>query len=160
MTMTGTEQTEQGGGWMHELAKSFAPLVAQAAFAQPILVRKMAVCVPMTPELLAEANEMRDAQDLMMRLLDGTATPEERAEHAAHKAAHRAERDAAHAAAVAEWQQLRERYADSPVVVAVLDIHQPNDDGSLECTHPVSGWEAYDETWPCSTYEAIRDAVA
>lgn len=157
--MTDTEQTDLGGGWMDELAKSFAPLVAQAAFAQPILVRKVAVCVPMTPELLAEVDEMREAQNLMVRLLNGTATAEERAEHEVRKAAHQVERGAAHAAAVAEWEQLRARYADSPAVLAVLDIHQPAVDGSLECQHPVSGWEADAEGWPCSTYEAIRDAV-
>jgi hypothetical protein len=45
-------------------------------------------------------------------------------------------------------------------VLAVLDIHQPDEDGRLECQHPYFGWESDAEDWPCSTYVAIRDAVS
>lgn len=74
--MTDTEQTEQGGDWMDELAKSFAPLVAQAAFAEP--VRKLSIVLPMTPELLADSEVDREGEALMVRLLSGTATPRRR----------------------------------------------------------------------------------
>lgn len=144
---------------MSMLAAAAAPLVVKAAFAEPLMVRKMSVVVPMTDELLAEASDMREAQALMLRLLTGTATPEERAVFAERKARREAERAAAYEAAVAEWEQVRARHADSPAVLAVLDIHQPDDDGRLECQHPVSGWESDQEEWPCSTYVAIRDAV-
>jgi hypothetical protein len=144
---------------MSQLAAAYAPMVVAAAFAPPLLARKVSMVVPMTPELLAEAQEMSDAQALMVRLLDGTATPEEQAAADERKARYKAERDAKHAAAVAEWEATRARYADSPAVLAVLDIHQPDEDGHLECQHPYFGWESDAEDWPCSTYEAIKEAV-
>lgn len=147
---------EPQGGFLVPRAL-LAPLMVEAAFA-PLMVHKMTACVPMTPELLTEAVEIREAQALMLRLLDGTATPEERAAADERKARYKAEREAKHDAAVAEWEQVRARYADVPAVLAALDIHQP-DDERLECQHPIGGWEADPEDWPCSTYVAIRDAV-
>jgi hypothetical protein len=153
-----TEQPDPRSA-MSQLAALAAPMVVAAAFTPPLLARKVAMVVPMTPELLAEAQEMSDAQALMLRLLDGTATPEERSAAEERKARYEAERDAKRDAAVAEWEQVRARYADSPAVLAVLDIHQPAEDGSLECRHPVFGWESDAEDWPCETYVAIRNAV-
>ena len=138
------------------LAEAGAPLIVIAKDALP--VRKMSIVVPMTPELLAEQQEMAESNALILRLLNGTATPEERAIAEARRAAWKADSEARHAAAVAEWQQVRERYAGSPAILAVLDIHQPADDGSLDCAHPYFGYESDPEDWPCSTYEAIRDA--
>lgn len=87
-------------------------------------------------------------------------TPEQVAASKERYAQYRAEQEAQRVAAIAEWESVRERYADSPAVLAVLEIHQPTVDGSLECQHPVYGYESDAEDWPCSTYEAIRDAVA
>ncbi|HEX7630560.1 MAG TPA: hypothetical protein VF388_00390 [Lacunisphaera sp.] len=151
-----TDASEPRGGFLAP-PTLMAPLIVEAAFA-PLMVSKMTSVVPMTPELLAEAQEMSDAQALMLRLLDGTATPEERAAADERKARYEAEREAKHDAAVAEWEQVRARYADVPAVLAALDIHQP-DGERLECQHPIGGWEADPEDWPCSTYVAIRDAV-
>lgn len=87
-------------------------------------------------------------------------TPEEIALGEQQRAAWEAKRKAEHATAVADWRELRTRYAHSPAVLAVLDIHRPDPDGALECTHAVSGYEADAEDWPCETYTAIRDAPA
>jgi hypothetical protein len=85
-------------------------------------------------------------------------TPEKQAEAEARYAAWRAQREAQLADAVAEWQALRDRYADSPAVLAVLDIHLPVVDGGVVCAHPVYGYEADAEDWPCETYTAIKES--
>lgn len=104
------------------------------------------------------ANELLGDSVNVAHLFKPPTAEEEAAGKAAH-AAWKAKRAEQVAAAVAEWQQVRKQYADSPAVLAVLDIHQPDPDGRLECTHPVFGYEGDEEDWPCSTYEAIRDAV-
>lgn len=150
-----TEQPEPRGAF-GQLAQLYAPLIVGTMTALTE-VRKMTSVVSVSAEELADAEGMREAEQQMIRLLDGTATPEERAEAAARRAAWQADRDRRHAAAVTEWEQVRARYADQPAVTAVLDIHQPTD--RLECAHPVFGYEGDDEDWPCSTFEAIRDAA-
>lgn len=150
-----TEQPERRGAF-GQLAQLYAPLIVGTMTALTE-VRKMSVCVPMTTEMYEEVREIREGEQQMLRLLNGTATPEERAQAAAWQAAWQADRDRRHAAAVTEWEQVRARYADQPAVTAVLDIHQPTD--RLECDHPVFGYEGDDEDWPCSTFEAIRDAA-
>lgn len=150
-------RTAYAGGMIPEAFRR--AITNEARTQRPLLVRKMAVVVPMTAEMLAEGREYREGIELMHRLASGTATPEEKAAAAERAAAHKAEHAAKHAAAVAEWEAVRARYADSPAVLAVLDIHQVDDSfGELGCTHPISGWEAESEEWPCSTFEAIRDA--
>lgn len=126
---------------------------------EPLTARKLTAWVPASAQELADAEEMRKSMELAQRVYAGTATPSERQEFERNIAARDAERKRSRAAAVTEWEQVRERYADVPAVLAVLDIHQPADDGSLECAHPVFGWESDAEDWPCGTYEAIRDAV-
>lgn len=123
---------------------------------EPLLATKASYYLSISPELLADADATLAGWE---KFVFGPSAPEERAEMEARRAAYEADRRKRHAAAVAEWQQVRDRHADSPAIVAVLDIHKPSPDGSLECTHPVSGWEADAEGWPCSTYEAIRDAA-
>lgn len=142
-------------GAFGQLAQLYAPLIVGTMTALTE-IRKMSVCVPITTEMYEEAREIREGEQQMLRLLNGTATPEERAQAAARRAAWQADRDRRHAAAVTEWEQLRARYADQPAVTAVLDIHQPTD--RLECAHPVFGYEADAEDWPCSTFEAIKEA--
>lgn len=112
-------------------------------------------CVPMTAEMITEASRAREARFREHQRF--MASPEGKAVVAARKAEHEAKREAERAAAVTEWEEVRLRYADSPAVLAVLDIHQPTEDGS-ECQHPISGWEADRIEWPCETFEAIRDA--
>lgn len=113
-------------------------------------VRKMSAYVSMSTEEYEEGTAFARAYQEWSAL-----TPQQRAARAAERDAQRAAR---HATAVTEWEALRERYAGSPAVVAVLDIHRPDDEGRLECAHPVFGYESDAEDWPCSTYTAIRDA--
>jgi hypothetical protein len=122
----------------------------------PLEAAKASYYLSVSPELLEDLH-WTDGIPGMMRIALGTATPEEIAAREERRARWQAERDAKHAAAVAEWEQVRQRYADSPAVLAVLDIHQPTDD--LECDHPVAGYEAWAEDWPCGTYQAIKGAV-
>lgn len=127
---------------------AFGGLIDSVVNARPVLaVEKVVSFVHISPDLLD------DTVTINFR----PPTPEERAVAEARRAAWKAESDRKHAAAVAEWQQVRERHADSPTVLAVLDIHQPTEDGSLECQE----CEHADQlvSWPCSTYEAIRDAT-
>jgi hypothetical protein len=159
-----TDDTEPRGGflipdWMRE------SILAVAGTAQPVEPRERvesleavkANCyLSVSPELLEDMGGMLAGWE---KFAFGPRTPEERAEMEARRAEREAERVRQRAAAVNEWEQLRQQYADSPAVLVVLDIHQPTDDGSLECQHPVSGYEADPEDWPCSTYEAIRNAV-
>ena len=142
-------------GWLADVLG--APIVV-GAMTDLTQVRKMSTVVSVSAEELADAEGMREASEAMLRLFNGTATPEEKAAAEARRAAWKADRDARHATAVADWEQTRARHADSPAVLAVLDIHKPDDEGRLECAHPVFGWESDAEDWPCSTYEAIRDA--
>jgi hypothetical protein len=134
------------------LAEQYGGLIATAANAKPVEprleVRKMEAYVQVSREQLDEA-----------ATLFRTPTPEERAEAEARHAAYRARKQAEHAEAVTEWEQLRERYAGSPAVVAVLDIHRPDDEGRLECAHLTFGYESDAEDWPCSTYTAIKEAT-
>lgn len=115
-------------------------------------------CVPMTAEIITEASRARKARFREHQRF--MASPEGKAVVAARKAEHEAKREAERAAAVTEWEEVRRRYADSPAILAVLDIHQVGGYfGEVACAHPISGWEAESEEWPCSTFEAIRDAV-
>lgn len=64
------------------------------------------------------------------------------------------------AQAAAEWQHLYEAFAGSRAVQAVLELHQPEDDPyGLVCTHPVDGYEADAQEWPCPTYTAIKETT-
>lgn len=158
-----TEQAEaNAGGFLipHALR---ADIMRQheASTASALLVAKYAVHIPLSADLAAEREADRAAMheriDLNHRLATGTATAEEKAEQAIRAAAYKADREAKHAAAVAEWEALRARYADSPAVLAVLDVHPVADDG-LECDHEIAGYEADRIEWPCETIVAIRDA--
>ncbi len=119
---------------------------------EPLVATKANYYLSISPELL-EDHGWTDAIPGMMRITLGTATPEEIAANDARRAA----RDITRTAAVAEWQRIRERYDYSPAMLAVLDIHQPSRDGWPECQE----CEHADQlvSWPCSTYEAIRDAA-
>ncbi len=129
---------------------AFDGLIDSVVNARPVLaVEKVVSFVHVSPDLLD------DTVTINFR----PPTPEDRAVAEARRAAWKAESDRRHAEAVAEWEQVRERHADSPQLLAVLDIHQPATDGSLECQHPYFGYESDAEDWPCSTYEAIRDAA-
>lgn len=129
------EQLESGHG---------SDLVAIAGSMQQ--VTKMRAVVSMSQEL----------RDDWVTISLAPPTAEQRVEAEARQAAWQTDRDRRHAEAVAEWERVRARYADSPAVTAVLDLHEPTD--RLECTHEVFGYEADAEDWPCSTYLAIRDA--
>jgi hypothetical protein len=144
-------------GALESLADLAAPLVASTMYSMT-MVTKMAHVIPLTPELAAEVTDTSEAHARMVRFLTGTATPQERAEAAARAAAWKADRERRQAEAIADWEATRARFADSPAVLAVLDIHQP-DEERLECQHPYFGWESDAEDWPCSTYEAIKGAV-
>lgn len=95
--------------------------------------------------------------DMMNRPRPRPLTDEERE---ANRARHEAERSARLAGLQAEWQALRDQYRDVPALLAVLDVHQPSADYVGECAHPVFGWEADAEEWPCSTIEAIKGAAS
>lgn len=57
-----------------------------------------------------------------------------------------------------DWTATRNRYADVPALLAVLELHQPKDDnhGWPECSYAES--DEYATEWPCSTYTAIKEA--
>lgn len=120
-------------------------------------VTKITAIIPTTPELIAEQADIRAGYQLMHRIMSGTATPEEITQYEARKAADKAETDQRRTTAITEWQQLRERYADMPAVIAVLDIHRPDGSDHLECE--LSEEDELPTDWPCSTYQAIRNAV-
>lgn len=70
------------------------------------------------------------------------------------------------AAAVTEWEQARQQHTDSPVVLAVLDLHQPEDAdnahyyiGCRECEESDGLESTRPEHWPCNTYTTMRDAT-
>ncbi len=90
---------------------------------------------------------------------DHVITPPTAQEADAARKRREAQRAAEAAAADADWRRLYEEFAHVRAVKAVLELHRPEDSVyGLVCTHPVSGWEADPETWPCPTYTAIRDA--
>lgn len=81
-------------------------------------------------------------------------TPEQRAAAQAEQNRRAAE---AFADAQADWQATRDRLADNPQAVAVLDVHQPEAaSGAPQCS--LSESEEWGTEWPCSTYTAIKDA--
>lgn len=125
---------------------------------EPLLGEKIGYYLSISPELL-EDSQWANGIPGMVSIALGTASPEEIAAADVRRAAWEAERARKQAAAIADWQQLRERHANTPAVLAVLDIHQPTTDGTLECQHPAYGYEADGEDWPCSTFEAIKGAV-
>ncbi len=129
---------------------AFDGLIDSVVNARPVLAAE---------KVVAYAEFPKELLDDMVTIRWRPETPEERAAAEARRAAWKAESNRKHAAAVAEWQQVCEQHADSPQLLAVLDIHQPTTDGSLECQHPYFGYESDPEDWPCSTYEAIRDAA-
>jgi hypothetical protein len=134
------------------LRSQLVDAVADAKPVEPRLeVRKMSAYVSMSTEEYEEGTAFARAYQEWSAL-----TPQERAARTAERDAQRL---AQHDAAVAEWEALRERYAGSPAVVAVLDIHHPDDEGRMECAHPAFGYEADAEDWPCSTYTAIKEAT-
>jgi hypothetical protein len=65
-------------------------------------------------------------------------------------------------AAIAAWRQVCDQYADTPAVLAVLNLHQPTlGHASAECDHceQYDGMEGTEQApWPCPTYAAVRDA--
>jgi hypothetical protein len=111
---------------------------------------------PVEPRL--EVRKMTAYVEVLRELIEAP-TPEEAAEAEVRRAAYMERKRAEHAAAVAEWEALREHYAHSPAVLAVLDIHHPDDEGRMECAHLTFGWESDAEDWPCSTYTAIKEAT-
>ncbi len=131
---------------------AFNGLIDAALNARPVEPRLQAT------KLTAYASVSREQLDEATSIFR-TPTPEEAAESHKRWLAHRAQKQADHAAAVAEWEALRQQHAGSPAVLAVLDIHRPDDEGRLECAHPVFGWESDAEDWPCSTYTAIKEAT-
>lgn len=134
------------------LAEQARPLLAAAIGTRPMplpmKVTKVVSYVTVSREQFDEA-----------RSIFRVPTPEERAEAEARHAAYKARKKAEHAEAVTEWEQLREQHAGSPAVVAVLDIHHPDDEGRMECAHLTFGYEADAEDWPCTTYTAIKEAT-
>lgn len=122
-------------------------------------IAKFSSYLVISPEVLDDY-QWTEAIPGMMRVALGTATPEEIAANEERRARYLAEQQVKNTEAIAEWQALREQHAGSPAIVAVLDIHRPTEDGGMiECQHPVFGYEADAEDWPCSTYLAIRDAA-
>ncbi len=131
-------------------------ILANALRTRPVLEAKKTVAyLHMSNEAYAEYQADVAAYDAWMAL-----PAEERAAQAeAVRVAIAAQRAKQLAANTADWQATRDRYANVPVVLAVLDIHRPDPELSGQCcTHPVSGYEAEPEDWPCDTYTAIKDA--
>lgn len=65
-------------------------------------------------------------------------------------------------AAREEWQVFREQHADSPIVAAVLDIHQPEaGTRGVVCTECLDDDcdGAVATEWPCGTYDAMQGAA-
>jgi hypothetical protein len=107
--------------------------------------------------------------DLLMRawLDDNQPSPKTRAEE---QAARKAAAERAQAAALAEWEQLRERIPETPegrTLRALLAEHRPRlDDGAAyyrkpACDHcdQIGGWERNGVDWPCVNYEIIREGM-
>lgn len=69
---------------------------------------------------------------------------------------------AAYETARAEWQAVRDQYADTPALGAVLDLHAPalGYDGAVcgECDVPDGAGGSMYYPWSCPTFDAIRDA--
>jgi hypothetical protein len=79
-------------GALESLADLAAPLIASTMYSMT-MVTKMAHVIPLTPELAAEVADTSEAQAAMVRLLNGTATPEEKAAAEERRAAWQAARD-------------------------------------------------------------------
>ncbi len=66
-------------------------------------------------------------------------------------------------AVIATWLQVCNQYADTPAVLAVLNLHQPTlGHASVECEYceRYDGMEGTEQApWPCPTYAAVRDAL-
>lgn len=64
--------------------------------------------------------------------------------------------------ALAEWQSFRDRHADSPVALAVLDVHQPEAGYDrvvcAECCEPDCD-DTVGVEWQCATFAAMKEAA-
>ncbi len=107
------------------------------------------------------------AQALMQGAVSAGASPKTLAED---KAARKAAAAQAQAAALAEWEQLRERIPETPeglTLRALLDEHKPRLDAEAAyyrkpaCDHcdQIGGWERDGVEWPCPNYEIIREGM-
>lgn len=117
-----------------------------------LFVRKFSSSMVVSAGDLAFAEEMREHERRLAAM-----TPEQRAERQAQRDAERA---AALAAAAADWQAVCDRLAGNAPALAALAIHKPVDGASypVQCAHPVDGWEAEPDEWPCEAFTAIKDA--
>lgn len=109
----------------------------------PLTARKLTGWIQFPTELLESA--------LSVSLIGVKPLTEQEREELRQKRAREA------AAALSEWEAMRARYAGVPAVLAVLDIHKPDGSDRLECE--LSEDNELPTHWPCSTFEAIRDAV-
>lgn len=112
--------------------------------AKPLTARKLVSWIPYSDEMLSMA--------LSTPLIIGQPyTEEELAEMRREHEAHLNE-------VQTDYQRTRELCASQPAALAVLDLHRPHDHYGIECD--VSEYDELPTDWPCSTYEAVRNAVA
>lgn len=84
------------------------------------------------------------------------------AEVTAAEKKHRESLKGAHVEALTEWQLVRAKAEGSPVAVAVLDMHRPqNDHSRITCGECLTDeWdEAVSTPWPCPTFEMVKELV-
>lgn len=122
-----------------------------------LLVHALSAQIVVSRELVEDSASL--AQAVADRLARPLPPPLTEAEREANRARREAEQAARLAALQADWQALRDQYADVPVLLAVLDVHQPSEGYVGECGHPVFGYECDAEDWPCTTIQAIKGAT-
>lgn len=132
---------------LHELPRVHDGLMVKALTAHVVVPR----------ESVEDGACIMGALGDMMNRPQRQLTDEERE---ANRARHEAERSARLAGLQAEWQALRDQYRDVPALLAVLDVHQPDEEHVGDCAHPYFGWEGDAEEWPCTTIEAIKGATS
>jgi len=85
---------------------------------------------------------------------------------AEEKAARKVAAEQAQAAALAEWEQLRERMAETQeglTLRALLDTHKPylgEYSYRIECDHCLEGsYDVERAEWPCESYAIIKEGM-
>ncbi len=119
---------------------------------QPLQARRFPMHVQVSEDDLADAEAMRESERRQAAM-----TPAQRAEANRKREQERADQLAQ---AQADWKAVCERLAGNAPALAVLKVHHPVQGvmGWAECAHPVDGWEANPEAWPCETFTAIKEA--
>lgn len=118
-------------------------------------------------QLRAEASRLRNSIAAPPPRLFGWSPPRMSAQEAAEaKATRKADAEQAQAAALAEWEQLRERIPGTQeglTLRALLDTHKPylgEYSYRVECEHCLEGsYDVEQAEWPCESYAIVKEGM-